>query len=769
MLGRLLLLLSILFLSMSSHAQVCELSIKGQVVDKSSGKPIEFASVYVEELVKGTVSDAFGDFEIKNLCRGDYHLVVSHIGCETQNVFFRLRADTVWTVYVEHNSELLNEVTVEDHVQESKSQEVEVLSSKDINRQLSKNLGQALENLSGVSAIKNGNGVSKPVVHGLYGNRLIILNNGIVQSGQQWGSDHAPEIDPLLANRITVIKGVGAVEFMGNSLGSVILVEPKKIEKEPHLHGKARYFFNSNGLGNGLNLELQQYHKWFAWKVNGTLKKSGDAATPDYFLTNTGIEEYNFAAELEKQITTKWTTNLYYSSFNTQIGILRGSQVGNLTDLQAAFEREEPFFTQDKFSYDIQNPRQEVTHHLLKASTKYLFSDQAWVELVYAKQLNYRKEFDVRRGGRGDKPALSLDQESDFLETKFHYYFKNEWHLKSGFQVNRVNNINVPETGILPLIPNYLSNERGGFLIVAKTFDKLKLEMGARVEEENRKVASISNTVPREILNFDNTYLNYTASAGVQYAWSDQLSMNYNIGLAARNPEVNEFYSNGLHQGVSGIEEGDINLNTERAIKNTLSFATKKKEKLFAEVLLYHQYIQDYIYLQAQDEFRLTIRGAFPLFKYEQTDAQIYGLDVVTKYQINEKWLTELNYSFIRGNEIDNGVSLINLPSNSILSTTSWQLPQIKSLKNVELQMLHRYVFEQRNITAEQDFVAPPEGYYLLGFRASAERQFKSIRLEGHLGVENALNANYRDYLNRQRYFADELGRNFTVGLVVKF
>ena len=79
--------------------------------------------------------------------------------------------------------------------------------------------------------------------------------------------------------------------------------------------------------------------------------------------------------------------------------------------------------------------------------------------------------------------------------------------------------------------------------------------------------------------------------------------------------------------------------------------------------------------------------------------------------------------------------------------------------------MLHRYVFEQKNITEEQDFVAPPAGYYLLGFRASAEKQFKSIRLEGHLGIENALNTRYRDYLNRQRYFADELGRNFTVGL----
>ena len=327
----------------------------------------------------------------------------------------------------------------------------------------------------------------------------------------------------------------------------------------------------------------------------------------------------------------------------------------------------------------------------------------------------------------------------------------------------------MPETGILPLVPNYLSKERGAFVIATKAFDRLELELGARVEEEKRKVASISNTVPREVLNFENTYLNYTVTAGLQYKWSERFSMNYNVGLAARSPEVNEMYSNGLHQGVSGIEEGDIKLEAERAVKNTLSFATNKKESFFAELLLYHQYIQDYIYLQAQDELRLTIRGAFPVFKYEQTDAQIYGLDFVTKYQFNEKWLTELNYSFIQGNEIDNGLSLINLPSNSILSTTSWQLPQIKSFKNVELQMLHRYVFEQTNVSADQDFVAPPKGYYLLGFRACAEKHLKTTRLEAHVGVENTLNARYRDYLNRQRYFADELGRNFTVGLVVSF
>ena len=108
----------------SSHAQTCELTVFGKVLDKGTLKPIEFASIYLDELTTGVVSDLSGNFELKKLCEGEYHIVISHIGCETQNILFRLSSDTTCTFYVEHSSELINEVTIEDHIQESKSQEV---------------------------------------------------------------------------------------------------------------------------------------------------------------------------------------------------------------------------------------------------------------------------------------------------------------------------------------------------------------------------------------------------------------------------------------------------------------------------------------------------------------------------------------------------------------------------------------------------------------------------------------------------------------------
>jgi len=257
----------ILVLPVLTSAQNCNLAISGFVKDVSTGIPISYANIFVKELKSGDITDSLGYFNIKAMCAGKYHISISHIGCETQELYLNVSSDTTINVFLDHNSQLLNEVAIVGQGGKVTTQETQSLNSESIAQNSDKNLATMLENISGVSIIKNGSGIAKPVVHGLYGNRLTILNNGIAQSGQQWGVDHSPEIDPLVANRITVIKGVGALEYQGSSLGSVILVEPKKIAREPHLHGEGRYFFESNGLGNGLNLELQQYRKLLAWRV----------------------------------------------------------------------------------------------------------------------------------------------------------------------------------------------------------------------------------------------------------------------------------------------------------------------------------------------------------------------------------------------------------------------------------------------------------------------------------------------------------------------
>ena len=101
--------------------------------------------------------------------------------------------------------------------------------------------------------------------------------------------------------------------------------------------------------------------------------------------------------------------------------------------------------------------------------------------------------------------------------------------------------------------------------------------------------------------------------------------------------------------------------------------------------------------------------------------------------------------------------------------TFNYQIPKIGNWDQIDLELSNKYVFEQKNILLNQDFVNPPEGYHLMGIKISGERQLDRNRLNMFLRIDNLFNVSYRDYLNRQRYFADDLGINVIVGLSLNF
>jgi len=242
-----------------------------------------------------------------------------------------------------------------------------------------------------------------------------------------------------------------------------------------------------------------------------------------------------------------------------------------------------------------------------------------------------------------------------------------------------------------------------------------------------------------------------------------------------RNPAINELYSSGLHQGVSGIEEGDISLQTEKALKNTVEYKWLPSANFIFNALAYHQYFKDYIFLNPQDEIRLTIRGAFPVFKYEQTNANIYGLDLSSQFTISHSFFGLLKYSFLRGEDIKNGEPLIFMPPNSLFGSLTYRAHKTIKLTNglkmedSEIEITNRLVFEQGNITTEQDFVAPPPTYVLFGLKVSTKLIFPNYKIRGFAKADNLFNVTYRDYLNRQRYFADDMGISISFGLNAKF
>ncbi|MEP6728435.1 MAG: hypothetical protein ABJC98_21605 [Bacteroidota bacterium] len=140
------------------------------------------------------------------------------------------------------------------------------------------------------------------------------------QEGQQWGSEHAAEIDPFIANKITIIKGAASVRHGSDAIVGVILVESKLLEPGKSLQGEINAVAGSNGRVGAISglLEGKSENKLegFNWRVQGTLKRAGNFKTASYFLKNTGLTEEDFSLTSNyKNKKENFGAEVYYSSF----------------------------------------------------------------------------------------------------------------------------------------------------------------------------------------------------------------------------------------------------------------------------------------------------------------------------------------------------------------------------------------------------------------------------------------------------------------------
>lgn len=760
------------FVSFNLIAQDCSVTLKGIVKELSTEHTMENVYITIEETKQKIATNKDGEFMFINMCPGEYHISASHLGCETCTVFCMVESDKSIDIKLKHFSELLNE-TVLHGQQVNSMQESNTLDKELITRNSNKSFGDILSNVQGVSSIKVGGNISKPIINGLVGNRVGFIDNGVPLASQQWGADHAPEIDPTKADHISVLKGVAALEY-ATTANAIVIVEPVEIKKEPHLHGDFNYIFDTNSKGHTGNLALTNYNKIVGFHLTGTYKRSGDARAPDYFLTNTGAEQKNFSALLQKEIGSKLKLSANYSYFETKLGILAGALNETETDVLRSLEADEPLRTNDSFSYDITQPNQEVFHHFAKLEADYKFSNISNLKLEYAYQLNNRAEFDRRRGQeRTERPELELEIDTHYLSSVFKTKFSGTDNFKTGIQYTQTKNRNIFGTGVWPLVPDYNSDELGIFSSYINQKDNWSYEFGARLNFSNFNVA----TAIGEVVRFKYDYTNYSLATGISYEFNHDLKSALNIGYATRGAKTNELFSFGLHQGVGVFEQGSYFgedeelLDEERNLKITWSWDYHKNDKFFVQTLLYANPINNFIYLSADNDIDVNDRrGAFPTFTYRQADALILGQDFSFIYTPFEPLRFTLKYAYLYGQNLDLDKPLIYMSPNNGSLKTEYTIKDGEKFKKTNLTLEVSHTNEQSRFNINEELVAPPDaGYTLLNFSASTEVVIAKQKFDLGIQVENLTNKTYRNYLNRLRYFADEQGINMSFRLGYQF
>lgn len=436
------------------------------IITNQENIPLEGSHVHIEK--KTGTSDAIGNYHIKNVASGKVKVHVSYIGYQAIDTLVGLNNDLVLNFKLKELTFRLNEINV-THARNTINKSVleQKIKIETIEKYSSQSLGDALKEIAGVSALKTGSTIVKPVINGLYGNRVPIINNNIRMEDQQWGTEHAPSFDINSASKITVIKGASGLQYGGDSVGGLVIIEPVSVKKDT-LFGKTLLNFDSNGRGGSVSSSIHKGNiLGWSWNALGTFKYLGDRETPNYVLSNSGNREANFSGDI-KYSGKKYDFTGYYSYYNAQIGILRASHTGNANDLYNSINNNIPSVVKD-FTYNIENPKQEVQHHILKANYNYYFDETASLAIRYAFQWNKRLEFDVRRGKNNDRPALDLDLKTHSVNID---YKKNvhDWSIKSGANTVLQDNFANPSTGVRPLIPNYSKIDVGLYSIVSHNF-----------------------------------------------------------------------------------------------------------------------------------------------------------------------------------------------------------------------------------------------------------------------------------------------------------
>jgi iron complex outermembrane receptor protein len=694
-----------------------------------------------------------------------------------------------------------------DSARRALTQEVAVIDAAALTRVRGRSLAATLSEVPGVTMVQSGPGVAKPVVRGVFGRRVMLLTDGVRHEGQDWGIDHAPEIDPQLAERIEVVKGAAGVRYGPDAIGGVVLLEPRLLRTEPGIDGALSLFAVDNGLRGGgggrIDLLLPELPQ-LALRLEANGGKGAAVSTPDYVLGNTASEHLNIGAAAQWQQTVfdvVTTVKLSLRRRSETIGICYCLSAASPDDLAARAERDAPLGAERwRTRHRIDRPRQEVTHDLGVLRTTLDFGPGGELSATYGLQLDQRAEFDqVRRSVSGAQftfwlmshtldvvyahPRLALGRFALVGQVGLQGMFQE--HVYSGLQ----------------LIPNYRRMMGGLFVLERLIVDHvaglgdLELVFGARADgllqsaflapdayatqkRIDPRVAA-SCTVTDTAMRCEKNAPAGSVTAGVRQhialpAVDQRGTLQLDLSSASRFPDVDELYLGGRAPSFPVFGVGNAALGTERALQLSLS-GTWTAPWIALDAGTFASRIADYIVFgpaladNGEPQIDVLSTGAYPRFTHSATTAALYGADGGVLLFPRAVVSLAAQLAIVRGIDLDTGRPLPFIPPAQGRLEARVNLPAFHALQTTRIATGFVAAAQQEPTGPGLDFAPPPPGYLLWQANAQTELRLSDVPVLVGLEVRNALNQRYREPLSLMRYFADEPGREVWLRLETRF
>ena len=639
------------------------------------------------------------------------------------------------------------------------------ISTVTLERNLGRSLAQMLTEVSGVTMLQTGTTTAKPVIHGMYGTRVLIMNNGVRQSGQQWGEDHAPEVSVDANDQIHVVKGAEAVRYGAEAIAGVIIMEQRSLPyAEKGMRGVVAGVYASNGHRLSSSVRLEGALPWnsdIAYRLQTSYTNSGDRSSAHYLLMNTGVRELN------NSLTLGWKKDRLnieglFSRYQNTTGLLPSGHLRSREGMVELLERGKPDLFRP-FSREISSPYHSVVHYLARLKGTWNDEHLGNFSLQGAYQNDSRDEYAIRRNNAySSVPTLSLSLSSMQLNGSWRKRY-SRWDSELGMYGEYLNNYSNTGTGFTPPIPNYTQTSWGGYALQRYSADKFGLEAGLRLEQTNLSVAGYN--IAGEYFSGDHTYTNFTYTLGGHIRLWKGGKLTSNIGLAYRAPHVQELYSLGSQHGSATFVYGDSTLRSEQGYKWVTSLA-HYSERFTLSCDAYLQWMDGYIYEEPSVEFAQTLAGEYPIFRYRQRDAFFRGVDIDTRYYVlPERLYLNLKGSMVWAEERRTGRYFPYIPAFRMSEEVGLRLSLPKRWQS-EFALSHLFVDRQYRFDRSTDLTDSPNPYHLFGLEANFSKSLRgrqSLRLS--LSVDNLFNTEYKEYTNRARYYSHDAGRDIRLAL----
>ncbi|EAR01184.1 Hemin receptor [Maribacter sp. HTCC2170] len=734
------------------HMGFAQNSISGTVTSTEQKEPLEQVALYFPELEKGTTTDSAGYFIFRSIPNGDFELIISSIGFETQSIHVNLNNQEEKTLNI---SMLPSAIEMEEVIvstpfhklQSENVMKVERANLKELKSNGAITLSDGITKIAGVETISTGVGIGKPVIRGLSANRVLVYSQGIRMENQQYGDEHGLGLNEAGIDNVEVIKGPASLLYGSDAMGGVLYFNPEKFALPNETKGDVNMNYYTNTEGVGINAGLATSSEHFKFLVRGGHTSHVDYKTGDGSrLTNSRFRENDLKTGVGYQ-TTNVTSELRYNLNYSKLGI--PEEMGTQTKTRT-----------------LAMPFQEISNHMLSSKSKF-FLENSLIETTIGYTFNKRKEFEEHHheeeeeeeeeGHEEEGPALHMNLSTLSYSIQYHLPKWDNLETIVGIQGMNQKNENFGEE---MLIPDASTNDIGVLLTSHIHFkDESGLQLGLRYDRRNLDTEATGDGA-FENLNLD--FNSFNAAIGYKFNVLEHVISRVNFATGFRAPNLAELTSNGTHEGTNRYELGNSDLTHEKNIQTDISLEYSNEHVEFFINGFYNS-INDYIFIQPNG----TVLEEEDVFEYTQENAELYGGEMgfhIHPHPLD--WLHyESSFEMVVGKK-KTGDNLPLIPANSLSNTLRFESNSSTTrVKNKYAFITLKSVFDQ-NKTGE--FESATDGYSLLNIGFGGNFSINKTLCEVRLSGNNILDKSYVSHLSRLKVDGiNNIGRNISLGVTV--